>query len=63
MRFILMAFAAAGFIGSTTTFGLADKVSSEEAEKIKAGLVRSFWLHWRRDGEGGRGQHLALRSR
>jgi hypothetical protein len=38
MRFILMAFAAAGFIGSATTFGLADKVSSEEAEKIKAAL-------------------------
>jgi hypothetical protein len=39
MRFILMAFAAAGFIGSAITFGLADnKVSSEEAEKIKAAL-------------------------
>jgi hypothetical protein len=39
MRFILIAFAVAGFIGSATTFGLGDnKVSSEEAEKIKAVL-------------------------
>ena len=38
MKSIVMAFAAAGFIGSATTFGLADKVSSEEAEKIKAAL-------------------------
>ena len=34
-----MAFAAAAFIGSATTLGLADnKVSSDEAEKIKAAL-------------------------
>jgi hypothetical protein len=38
MQFILMAFAAAGFIGSTTT-ALADTpVSPAEAEKIKAAL-------------------------
>ena len=38
MKLILMAFAVAGFIGSATTFGLAAKVSSEEAKKIKAAL-------------------------
>jgi hypothetical protein len=39
MKFILIAFAAVGFIGSTTTFGVADTpVSQEEAEKIKAAL-------------------------
>jgi hypothetical protein len=39
MKFILIAFAAAGFIGSAATFGVADTlVSQEEAEKIKAAL-------------------------
>jgi hypothetical protein len=39
MKFIPMAFVAAAFIGSTTTFGVADTpVSPEETEKIKAAL-------------------------
>jgi hypothetical protein len=39
MKFMLMAFTAAGFIGSAATFGLADtSVTPAEEEKIKAAL-------------------------
>jgi hypothetical protein len=39
MKFMLMAFTAAGFIGSAATFGLADTpVTPAEEEKIKAAL-------------------------
>ena len=57
MKFILMAFAAAGLIGSAT-LALADSpVSAAEAAKIQAS-VRTLGLHGRQDGEGDRGQRL-----
>jgi hypothetical protein len=39
MKFILMSFVVAGFIGSSTTLAFADSpVSAEEAAKIKAAI-------------------------
>jgi hypothetical protein len=59
MKFIQVALAAAGMIGSTTAL-LADYSGDSGGGGEDQNGLRSFRLHGRQDRERGRGQRFAL---